>query len=88
MKALLTVVSTVAVAVASQFAVADSSHPMFRTDRLTIVKPAVKSDVAVEQTRVARNDRVVFYKSDIQKEVAEREVVRRSDRIVFTKSAS
>ena len=88
MKAFLTVVSTVAVVLASQVSIADTAHPMFRTDRLTVVKPVTKSDKPTEQTRVERSDRVVFYKSDVKKEAAAREVVRRSDRIVFTKASS
>lgn len=86
MKVVFTVVSAAVITLGSQFAIADITSPNFRTDRLSVVKPVAISDTAVDQTRVARTDRVVFYKSDVKEAVEKREVIHRSDRIKLIKT--
>ena len=70
---------------ASSVTHADDGNQMFRTDRLTIVKSAVKVPSA-KQTHVERTDRVGFYKSDVKPVAAKREVIKRSDRVTVYKA--
>ena len=64
---------------------ADDGNQIFRTDRLTMVKPVVKKQREIEPIHVQRTDRIAFYKTELNKDTKRREVVRRSDRIVFSK---
>lgn len=80
------VLSSLMVFSISSVANADSGNKIFRTDRLSVVKPTDATVQNVELNRIQRTDRIVLKKLEGQPDVEKRKVIRRSDRIIFSKA--